>query len=92
MSKQAFLSVTLNKCTMAQSPYDLSFWKDIKQLIWVYTVFKTRSRILKNLCTRPPDKSVYWTAIFLFLNQNNVVGTQKNRLNETVLLSTQNTY
>ena len=28
---------------------------------------------------------------FLFLNQNNSVGTtQKNRLNETVLLSTQN--
>ena len=30
--------------------------------------------------------------IILFLNQNNVVGTQKNRLNETVLLSTQNIY
>ena len=28
--------------------------------------------------------------IFLFLNQKYVVGTQKNRLNETVLLSTQN--
>ena len=39
---------------------------------------------------KPPDKSVYdQKLIFLFLNQN-VVGTQKNRLNETVLLSTQN--
>ena len=28
--------------------------------------------------------------LFLFLNQTYVVGTQKNRLNETVLLSTQN--
>ena len=28
--------------------------------------------------------------IFLFLNHTNVVGTQKNPLNETVLLSTQN--
>ena len=28
--------------------------------------------------------------IFLFLNQTYVVGTQKNRLNETVLFSTQN--
>ena len=28
--------------------------------------------------------------IFLFLNKTYVVGTQKNRLNETVLLSTQN--
>ena len=30
--------------------------------------------------------------IFLFLNQNIVVGTQKDRLIETVLLSTQNIY
>ena len=28
--------------------------------------------------------------IFLFLNQTYVVGTQKNRLNETILFSTQN--
>ena len=28
--------------------------------------------------------------VFLFLDQTYVVGTQKNRLNETVLLSTQN--
>ena len=31
-----------------------------------------------------------WKLLFLFLNQTYVVGTQKNRLNETVLLSTQN--
>ena len=44
------------------------------------------------LClTRPPDKCVCWKIIFLFLNQKYVVGSQKNRLNETVLLSTQNT-
>ena len=36
---------------------------------------------------RPPDKSVFLKIIFLMY----VVGTQKNRLNVTVLLSTQNT-
>ena len=42
---------------------------------------------------RPPDKSVYWKTISLFLVQNRyVVSTQKNHLNETVRLSTQNTY
>ena len=39
--------------------------------------------------SRPPDKSVYWKIIFS--SKTYVVGTQKNRLNETVLLSTQNT-
>ena len=40
---------------------------------------------------RPPDKSAYCNIIFLiFKPKTNVVGTQKNRLNETVLLSTQN--
>ena len=33
-------------------------------------------------------KSAYQTLIFLFINQTYVVGTQKNSLNETVLLST----
>ena len=44
---------------------------------------------------RPPDKSAYWKIIFfiyfIFLYFPYVVGTQKNRLNETVLLSTKNT-
>ena len=35
-------------------------------------------------------KSVCQNIIFLFLNKTYVVDTQKNRLNETVLLSTQN--
>ena len=40
----------------------------------------------------PPDKSVYWKIYFsYFSTKTYVVGTQKNRLNETVLLSTQNT-
>ena len=39
---------------------------------------------------RPPDKSAYWKIIFLISEPKHVVGTQKNRLNETVLLSTQN--
>ena len=39
--------------------------------------------------SRPPDKSVYWK-VSLFLMQNICCGTQKNRLNETVLLSTRN--
>ena len=33
-----------------------------------------------------------WNLFFLFLNQTYVVGTQKNRLDETVLLSAQNTF
>ena len=41
---------------------------------------------------RPPDKSVYWKIIFFISHAKQyVVGTQKNRLNETVLLTTQNT-
>ena len=42
--------------------------------------------------SRPPDKSVYWKIIFLISQpKHGVVGTHRNRLNETVLLSTQNT-
>ena len=41
---------------------------------------------------RPPDKSEYWTTFFsIFSTKTYVVGTQKIRLNETVLLSTRNT-
>ena len=35
-------------------------------------------------------KSTKFKIISLFLNTKHIVGTQKNRLNETVLLSTQN--
>ena len=40
---------------------------------------------------RPPDKSVYWKTIIFIYHESKTyaVGTQKNRLNETVLLSTQ---
>ena len=38
----------------------------------------------------PPDKSADSKIVFLFLNKTYVVGTQKNRLNGTVLLSTHN--
>ena len=40
---------------------------------------------------RPPDKSAYWKIIFFISHPKHFVGTQKNRLNETVLLTTQNT-
>ena len=44
------------------------------------------------LGNRPSDKSVYWNFFFLYFSSKTyVVGTQKNRLNETVLLSTKNT-
>ena len=43
------------------------------------------------MLTRPPDKSAYWKIIFFISQPKHVVGTQKNHLNETVLLSTQNT-
>ena len=40
----------------------------------------------------PPDKSAYWKNYFLYISfKTYVVGTLKNLLNETVLLSTQNT-
>ena len=39
---------------------------------------------------RPPDKSVYQKIIFIISQPKHVVGTQKNCLNEAVLLSTQN--
>ena len=39
---------------------------------------------------RPLVKSVYQKISFLISQPKHVVGTQKNRLNETVLLSTQN--
>ena len=45
-----------------------------------------------DLYCRPPDKSVYWkTYLHYFSSKTYVVGTQKNNLNETVLLSMQNT-
>ena len=33
-----------------------------------------------------------WRLLFLFLNKTYVVGTQKNHLNETILLSIKNTF
>ena len=50
------------------------------------------SPFLQKLYSRPPDKSAYLKINFsYFSTKTYVVGTQKNRLNETVLLSTQNT-
>ena len=43
-----------------------------------------------SLRLRPPDKSAIVELFFYFSSKTYVVGTQKNRLNETVLLSTQN--
>ena len=43
---------------------------------------KINSDLQKRVCI--------WKLFFLLLNQTYVVGTQKKRLNETVLLSTQN--
>ena len=42
---------------------------------------------------RPPDNCRYidWNFFFYFLTKSIVVGSQKNHLNEMVLLSTQNT-
>ena len=42
--------------------------------------------ILGPIPTRPPDKSAYWKIIFFYFSSKTyVVGTQKNRLKETVL-------
>ena len=32
---------------------------------------------------RPPDKSVYWKIIFYFSSKTYIMGTPKNRVNET---------
>ena len=58
------------------------------------TPLKIHSAVLGCMYTvvRPPDKSAYLKKYFLYFSSKTyVVGTQKNRLNETVLLSTQNT-
>ena len=55
---------------------------------------KLSSAHLSAYTLRPPDRSVYWKIIFFVSHPKHmsyVVCTQKNRLNETVLLSTQNT-
>ena len=50
-------------------------------------IFKIRtSKVTDYAALRVCNKKI----VFLFLKQNIVVGTQKNHLNETVLLSTQN--
>ena len=57
-------------------------------------MFKLMGKKLKvytNKTARPPDKSVYWNIISFISHPKHGVGTQKNRLNETVPLSTQNT-
>ena len=48
--------------------------------LWIVSVTFTRLQF------RVPTRKI----IFLFLDQTYVVGTQKNRLNETVLLGTSN--
>ena len=48
---------------------------------------------LDNYDIRPPDKSVYRIFYFsYFSTKTYVVGTQKNHLDEMVLLSTQNVF
>ena len=50
-------------------------------------------RVCSNMVViQSPNKSVYWKSIFYFSSKTHVLGTQKNRLNETVLLSTQNMF
>ena len=47
-------------------------------------------RYFVSYLVRPPDRSAYWKKYFsYFSTKTYVVSTQKNRLNETVLLSTQ---
>ena len=40
--------------------------------------------------SRPPDKNAYLKINFLIFQRKHMLDTQKNRLNEKVLLSTQN--
>ena len=53
--------------------------------------FYTQILCLIGPMNRPPGKCVT-EFCFYFLTKTYVVGTQKNRLDETVLLSTQNTH
>ena len=43
-----------------------------------------------HVAVRPLDNSVYWKLFLYFSSKTYVVGTQKNRHDETVILSTQN--
>ena len=73
----------------------------MSDLIWVQTVCKGyqqwtsrcyRQQGKSSERAKPPDKNAYLKIIFsYFMTKTYVVGTQKNRLNETFLLSTQNT-
>ena len=47
--------------------------------------------IINDIESRPPDKSVYWKIIF-FISHPKHMWWVLNSLNETVLLSTQNTF
>ena len=46
--------------------------------------------IINDIESRPPDKCVLENYFLYFSSKTYVVGTQKNHLTETVLLSTQN--
>ena len=67
--------------TIKSSVHELQ-QKSLKLFEMAYKKVFKESCILDRPCTKK--------LLFLFLDQTYVVGTQKNRLNETVLLSTQN--
>ena len=64
----------------------------IKKISWGYKTFTTLNSLEHEIFNRALVKSVLTEQSFsYFLTKTYVVGTQKNRLNETTLLSTKNT-
>ena len=66
----------------------------VPRSLWAKIKFQLQhdSYDMSDTLIRAPDKSVYWKNYLLnFSSKTCIMGTQKNRLNETVLLSTQNT-
>ena len=58
--------------------------------IFVLSIFEWLLKTVFTVNIRPPDKSVLESYFLYYSSKTYVVGIQKNRLNETVLLSTQN--
>ena len=71
----------------------MSMSKTIYPLLGTGSTQEPRPDMTEKMLTgRPPDKRAYLKIIFFYFSTKTyVVGTQKNLLNETVLLCTQNT-
>ena len=80
------------KTGFLKSCYLLVIFVGYHRFFGVQSVDVDLNIFLKNTTDfRPPDKCIQENYFSYYSTKTYVVGTQKNRLNETVLLSTQNT-